>query len=176
MQNQWTPPQIITAVLGVLGFVLSCYNYLIVQRRKEKEDQSKRLSDIRFRFGQQRQKAMELVVAVQLAALRKKQVLLDIQSQARQAARRDSVTLLQKPVADAEREASEAESRMKELLSLVLPKDANVEVIQELEDAYGKIIIGLQTELASRHEELKQVDNIVEIVKDDIAKSQRQGG
>lgn len=114
--------------------------------------------------------------AVQLAALRKKQALLDIQSQARQAARRDSVTLLQKPVADAEREASEAELRMKELLSLVLPKDANVEVIQELEEAYGKIIIGLQTELASRQEELKQVDNIVEIVKDDIAKSQRQGG
>ena len=113
---------------------------------------------------------MELVVAAQLAVLRKKQVLLDILYQARQAGRLDSVNQLQRPVAEAETQLSEIESRVKELLSLTPTKDAEAKDIEAFEESYAKILIGLKMEVASREAESKQVDKIVEIVKDDIAK------
>jgi len=116
---------------------------------------------------------MELVIAAQTASMRKKSVLQDIQFQARQAGRRDSVAQLQEPLAGAEAQLSEIASRVKELLSLTLPATATVETIQQFEEAYGKIIAGLRMEMVAREAELKQVDKIVEIVKDDIAKAQR---
>jgi hypothetical protein len=170
MQDHWTGSQIVTAILGVLGFVLSCYNFLIVQRRKDQDDRQRRFADIRFRFGQQRQLAMELMVSSQLAALRKKQVLTDILYQARQAGRQNSVAQLQPLVTQAEAELTEAELQVKELSSLTLPQNASAGEIQALEESYGKVIIGLKTGVATREAELKQVDRIVEIVKDDIAK------
>ena len=170
MQNQWTAPLITTAVLGILGFLLSCYNFLIVQKRKDKEDRQKRLSDIRFRFGQRRQEAMELVVAVELAVLRKKQLLDDASSQALRAGRSSSVAQLKEPVADAGKELLEAKSRSKELVRLTPPDDADVDLLLKLEESYGKMITGLKIEMATREAEMKKVEEIVEIVKDDIKK------
>jgi len=173
METHWTPSQITTSVLGVLGFILSAYNYLIVQRRKDKEDRRNRLSDARFRFGQQRQEVMELVTAAQLAVMRKSHVLQDILREAEQAGRQDSVNQLQTLLTKAKAELAEVESRVTELLALTLPVDAKLEVIQLFEEAYSKIIAGLKTEVLARDAVLKDVDRVVEIVKKDIAKAQK---
>jgi hypothetical protein len=170
MQDHWTPAQIVTAVLGILGFLLSCYNYLIVQARKDRDDRQSRLADIRFRFGQQRQQAMELMMGAQIAALRKNQRLTDIQNQAAQAGLRASADLLQKPVKQTEAELSELESQMKILLPDNLAPDATPEEIQKREESYGKIILGLKSGVPGQEAESLKVDEIVEIVKAEIAK------
>jgi hypothetical protein len=126
--------------LGVLGFLLSCYNYLIVQRRKDKDEQQKRLSDVRLRIGQQRQDAMELAVVAQLAAMGKKQTLQDILMLARQAGRPDLTDQLEKPLADAEAQLREVDARVKEILALTVPATGKIEAFLKIEESYGKLL------------------------------------
>jgi len=115
---------------------------------------------------------MELVVVAQLAAMGKKQTLQDIVILARQAGRPDIADQLKKPLADAEAQLPEVDARVKEILALTVPETGKIEALLKIEESYGKLLGGLRMERAARETQSKQVEKIVQTVKDDIAKAQ----
>lgn len=160
--------KILAAILGVLGFVLSCYNYVRLLR-KDKEERKSQQWQARTDFNERRQEAIVLIMGIQLSVEHNREVLKDVSQEAARRGRTDVVDLLKGPLEEAEKNVAEIAEMMQEVLSSIPPSQASAEQIQELMAIYDeKALVGLKMRHARIEEHIKKVDTVVEAAKQKI--------
>lgn len=152
-----------TAILGVLGFVISCYNYLRLTR-KDKEERQNQLWRVRTELNERRQEAIGLLMAIQVETEHSRKALKDALEEAGQAGRPDIVQTFKTPLAKFENDASEVDGMVKDILVSIPPEGASTEDIQKLMTIYDeKALVLLKMKQAHAEEYGKEVSGIVEL-------------
>jgi hypothetical protein len=155
--------KILAAILGVLGFILSCYNYMRLIR-KDKEERQNQLWRARTELNERRQEAVTLLMAIQVSTEHNRKVLMDALEEAERSGRADVVQTLKVPLAEFERDTSEVAAMVKDILHSIPPVGARAEDIQELMAIYDeKALIGLKMRQSHVEEYSKRVSTIVEL-------------
>jgi len=155
--------KILTAVLGVLGFVISCYNYMRLTR-KDKEERQSQLWQARTELNERRQEAVTLLMSIQVSTEHNRKVLKDVLEEAERSGRADVVQTLKVPLAEFERDTSEVGAMVKDILASIPPAGASAEDIQKLMAIYDeKALVGLKMRQSHVEEYSKRVSAVVEL-------------
>lgn len=160
--------KILTAILGVLGFLISCYNYMRL-KRKDAEESRNQIWTARTEFNERRQEAITLMMAVQGSVERNWRALEDVSKEAERRGRADIVQKLKVPLADAEANVFEIDSMVKNILSSIPPAGTSAEEIRGLMASYDeKVLVGLKMRNAQIEEHVKKVNTVVELAEQSI--------
>jgi hypothetical protein len=160
--------KILTAILGVLGFLISCYNYMRL-KRKDAEESRNQIWTARTEFNERRQEAITLMMAVQASVERNRRALEDVSREAERSGRADVVQMLKERLADAEANVSEIDAMLQNVLSSIPPAGTSAEEIRGLMASYDeKVLVGLKMRNARIEEHVKKVDTVVELAEQAI--------
>ncbi|WP_158748302.1 hypothetical protein [Acidobacterium sp. S8] len=163
--------KILTAVLGVLGFVLSCYNYLR-QKRKDKEEEQNQLWAVRGEFNERRQEAILLIMTIQVSVEGNLKALKDVSDDAKSNGRADVVEKLKIPLQEAEKNVTEIADMVQIILSSVPPAGTSAADVQGLMASYDeKVLVGLKMRSTRIEEHVKKVNTVVELARQAIGPS-----